>query len=109
MSDYALNHMPPETTVSVTLGARLFKERLTFGVRGNDVGKRLTPISTERQRTVYWLPYTVYDAFVTWKATDRLTLDLRGENLTDQYYVDALDGWTPSPGRTVRLNLTASF
>lgn len=107
--DYAMNQLPPEHVVSATLGARLFRDRLTVGGRVQRVGERLAPLGQERQRTGYWNPYTVVDAYLTAKLTSVVTLDLRGENLTDQYYVDALSGWTPSPGRTVRLSLTAQF
>lgn len=108
-SDYALNQLPPEHVVAATIGARLFKERVTLGARVQRVGERLAPLGDERQRTGYWNPYTVVDAYMSAKVTPVVTVDLRGENLTDQYYVDALAGWTPSPGRTIRLSLTAQF
>jgi hemoglobin/transferrin/lactoferrin receptor protein len=38
-----------------------------------------------------------------------MTFDLKGENIFDRYYVDAMNGWMPSPGRTIRASLTAKF
>ena len=47
--------------------------------------------------------------FVSYKMSDNLQLDLNGENLFDRYYVDALDGWMPSPGRTLRASATMRY
>lgn len=110
-SDYAVAHIPPELSVSLTLGARLLEERLMIGTRITHNGKRLgsIPGGSDRQRTPYWLPYTTVDAFASYKINDNFTMDVQAENLFDRYYVDALDGWTPAPGRTIRANLTATF
>jgi len=108
--DYAANHMPPELMTSITLGTRLFEDKLTAGVRVTHAGERLSPITqAARMYTGVWNPYTVVDAFATYKVNDNVSLDLQAENLTDRFYVDALDGWNPSPGRTFRATLTAKF
>lgn len=108
--DYAANHMPPEIMTSLTVGTRLFEDRLTAGVRITHAGARLSPVTQQaRQYTGMWVPYTVIDAFATYKINDNLTFDLQAENLTDRFYVDALDGWNPAPGRTIRATLTAKF
>ncbi|WP_084683132.1 TonB-dependent receptor [Neorhizobium vignae] len=108
--DYAANHMPPEIMASLTLGMRLFDDRLSFGTRFTHGGARLSPVTQEaRMYTGMWIPYTTVDAFATYKITDHLTFDLQAENLTDRFYVDALDGFTPAPGRTIRAFLTAKF
>jgi hemoglobin/transferrin/lactoferrin receptor protein len=108
-SDYALNHMMPEISTSLTLGVRLFNEKLTVGGRVLHNGARLGGAPAVVQQTNYWLPYTVFDAFVDYKIHDNVTLNISGENLTDRYYIDALNGWLPSPGRTIRASLTAQF
>ncbi|MGQ4274544.1 TonB-dependent receptor domain-containing protein [Terrihabitans sp. B22-R8] len=109
-SDYAVNHLPPEIAASLTLGMRLFDEKLQFGTRIIHNGERLAPLKqSDRQRTAYWLPYTVVDAFASYKINDEVTVDVKAENLFDRYYVDALDGWMPSPGRTIRATMTAHF
>ncbi|QRM45765.1 TonB-dependent receptor [Rhizobium sp. BG4] len=108
--DYAANHMPPELMTSITVGTRLFEDKLTAGVRVTHAGERLSPVTQQaRMYTGVWNPYTVVDAFATYKVNDNVSLDFQAENLTDRFYVDALDGWNPSPGRTFRATLTAKF
>ncbi|KAB1088500.1 TonB-dependent receptor [Neorhizobium galegae] len=108
--DYAANHMPPEMMKRLTIGTKLFEDRLTAGIRITQAGARLSPVTpSARQYTGMWVPYTVVDAFATYKITDNLTFDLQAENLTDRFYIDALDGWNPAPGRTIRATLTAKF
>ena len=108
--DYAANHLPPELMLSLTLGTRVMEERLTLGTIIDHAGSRMAPLtSQDRMRTAVWEPYTVGTLFASYDLTDSTSLDLRVENVTDRYYVNALDGWTPAPGRTVRLNLSAQF
>jgi len=108
-NDYANNHLPPETAASLTLGVKLLDDKLTVGGRVNYAGGRLGPPPSSSQATNYWLPYTVVDAFLTYEVNDNVQLDLGVENLFDRYYIDALDGWMPAPGRTIRASMTASF
>lgn len=108
--DYATNHIPPKIQTSLTLGARLFDDKLTVGMRILHSGERMAPLTTsDRQRTAVWQPYTVVDAFASYKVNAHMTFDLKGENIFDRYYVDAMNGWMPSPGRTIRASLTAKF
>lgn len=110
-SDYAVAHVPADLSVSLTAGMRLFEEKLTVGGRVTHNGSRVVPISgsVDRQRTPMWLPYTTVDAFASYKLNDNLTVDVQAQNLFDRYYIDAMDGWNPAPGRTVRASLTAKF
>jgi len=109
-SDYALNHMPPKFAASMTAGIRQFDGDLTLGGRVTRAGDRLTEITqAERMRTGYWLPYTVYDLFASYKISENATFTLNVDNLTNQYYIDALEGSMPSPGRTLRLGLNMEF
>jgi len=108
-NDYAVNQLPPKLSKSLTLGVRLLDDTLTVGTRITSVGNRLGPLPSSWQQTNFWLPYTVYDGFVTYKVSDNLQLDLNGENLFDRYYVDALDGWMPAPGRTIRAGATMRY
>jgi len=108
-NDYAVNQLPPKLSKSLTLGLRLLDDTLTVGTRITSVGSRLGPLPSSWQQTNFWLPYTVYDGFVSYKVSDNLQLDLNGENLFDRYYIDALDGWMPSPGRTVRASATMRY
>ena len=109
-NDYAANHMPPEIMKRLTVGTRLFEDKLTAGIRITQAGPRMSPVTQgARMYTGMWVPYTVVDAFATYKITENLTFDLQAENLTDRFYIDALDGWNPAPGRTIRASLTAKF
>ncbi|MET0314646.1 MAG: TonB-dependent receptor [Hansschlegelia sp.] len=108
-ADYALNYLPPKISTGLTVGMRFFDEKLTVGGRISHTGKRLGPLPASAQQTNYWLPYTLVDAFLTYKVTENFSIDVSGENLTDRYYIDALNGWLPSPGRTIRTSLTAQF
>lgn len=109
-NDYAANHMPPEIMKRLTIGTRLFEDKLTAGIRITQAGARLSPVTQgARQYTGMWVPYTTIDAFATYKITENLTFDLQAENLTDRFYIDALDGWNPAPGRTIRATLSAKF
>ncbi|CDZ59229.1 TonB-dependent receptor [Neorhizobium galegae] len=109
-NDYAANHMPPEIMKRLTIGTRLFEDKLQAGIRITQAGARMSPVTrSARQYTGMWVPYTTVDAFATYKITENLTFDLQAENLTDRFYIDALDGWNPAPGRTIRASLTAKF
>lgn len=108
--DYAANHMPPEIMKRLTIGTRLFEDKLQAGIRITQAGARMSPVTQgARMYTGMWVPYTTVDAFATYKITENLTFDLQAENLTDRFYIDALDGWNPAPGRTIRASLTAKF
>jgi hemoglobin/transferrin/lactoferrin receptor protein len=109
-NDYAANHMPPEIMKRLTIGTRLFEDKLTAGIRITQPGARMSPVTqSARMYTGMWVPYTTVDAFATYKITENLTFDLQAENLTDRFYIDALDGWNPAPGRTIRATLSAKF
>ncbi|MEH6776451.1 MAG: TonB-dependent receptor, partial [Cereibacter changlensis] len=109
-TDYAANHVPPDLSLSLTAGVKLFDERLSMGLQAQHAGKRTSaPTTQDRQRTAMWQPYTVVNLFASYEFSDSARLDLRIENAADRYYVDALDGWTPAPGRTLRLGVSATF
>lgn len=111
--DYGIMNVPPEYSGTVTVGARLFDERLEIGTRVYSFGERfggyaLAP-GAVNPPTV-WNKSTIVDLFGSYKVSDDVTLDFSAENLTDRYYMDAMStGPIPSPGRTVRAGLTAKF
>ncbi|MBV1885661.1 MAG: TonB-dependent receptor [Parvibaculaceae bacterium] len=108
--DYAANHVPPGLNWSVTGGLKLLDEKLRIGGTLTYAGPRLAPVTRDdRFRTANWAPYTVADLFASYDFDKTAQIGLKVENLTDRYYVDALDGWTPAPGRTIQLNLTTWF
>jgi hemoglobin/transferrin/lactoferrin receptor protein len=112
-ADYLANQMPPRFTASVTAGLRFWDDKLTVGGRLTYMGQRLAPLVEDPTYfwiTKAWAPYTVVDAFATWKINDTLTLDVNAQNLFDAYYVDALNNTDmPAPGRTIRGTLTAKL
>lgn len=111
-SSYGMLHVPPEFSATLTLGARLMQDRLQLGARVTHVGNRAASRLETGGYTamVIWKPYTTVDLFGSYDLTDRVSLDLAIDNVTDRYYMDALNlGLMPSPGRTVRLGLTAKF
>jgi hemoglobin/transferrin/lactoferrin receptor protein len=117
VNSYILNQIPPKDSLSLTLGVRAFDDKLTVGTRVTYIGKR--PVSglavglTGSGGTIpfiKWNPYTLVDLFASYKVNDNFQIDAAIDNVTDQYYMDALTlGLMASPGRTFRLNMTARF
>ncbi len=114
-NSYVVNHLPPKDSLSLTLGARAFDEKLTVGGRLTYIGERPVTGLGERAGTglithIEWEPYTVVDLFTSYKVNEQFQIDAAIDNVTDTYYMDALTlGLFPSPGRTFRLNMTAKF
>lgn len=108
-------HMPMDRG-SLTLGTRLLERKLDLGVRARySAGYYLTVNDDERVDMTYpadWKPYTVYDLFGSYKATDALTLRLAVENVTDKAYLVPLGdvlAFTLGRGRTVQGTLEYTF
>lgn len=115
-NSYFNNMIPPEWHASTTFGVRLFSQRLDLGARITYMGERTpTPAfndDTARgfNRPVPWHDYRLVDIYASWQPNDTLTVDFNIDNLTDQYYLDALSlGMVPAPGRTARLGLTLNY
>ena len=70
---------------------------------------------TTSQTGVYpadWKPYTVYDLYGSYRATDQLTLRLAMENVTDRAYLVPLGdvlAFTLGRGRTVQGTVEYQF
>ena len=112
---YSNTQNPPKYTVNLTLGARLFEKRLSFGTR---VVHNAGPISElDKEWNVglsaiqqLYRPATIVDVFASWQATEKVAVDLNVDNLTDRYYLDPLAlGVMPAPGRVMRLALTYRY
>ncbi len=117
-ASYVNNMIPPKWHANLTLGARtLTDQRLEFGVRGTFMGKRTpTPpyndqgVSGGFATPVPWHRYEIYDLFASYRVNDSLSTDFNIDNVTDQYYLDALSlGLVPAPGRSARIGLTVQF
>ncbi|MDH4981227.1 TonB-dependent receptor [Hyphomicrobium sp. D-2] len=115
--DYATNQVPPKYTIDFTVAQKLFDDKLTVGGRVLHIGQRAADHREMIVRgaapfisAVYWDPYTLVDLFSEYKINENLSVDLRVQNLTDQYYVDPLSLiQQPGPGRTLYGAFTARF
>ncbi|MFT4090769.1 MAG: TonB-dependent receptor [Asticcacaulis sp.] len=115
--DYGTNHIPPEYTVDLSVSQKFLSERLRVGGRAYHVGPRAAghgDVTSQGYAAfitqIRWKPYTLVDAFAEYDISENLTVALRAENLTDQYYVDPLGLMPqPGPGRTITANLTSRF
>ncbi|HDS1038713.1 TPA: TonB-dependent receptor [Stenotrophomonas maltophilia] len=112
---YTNTQNPPRYMVNLTLGSRLFDERLTFGTR---VVHNAGPISKlDKEWNVglsaiqqLYRPTTLVDVFASWSFNDQLSMEANVDNLTDRYYLDPLAlGVMPAPGRTARLAVTWKY
>ncbi|KAF0808242.1 HasR protein [Alcanivorax sp. S71-1-4] len=115
-NSYFNNMIPPRWHASATLGTRLFQRRLDIGARGTFMGQRTPtpPFNDDTARgfnqPVPWHEYKLLDLYATWRHSDTLSVDVNLDNVTDQYYLDALSlGMVPAPGRTARVSLTLNF
>jgi len=121
-NSFSLQQVPPKDTITVNLGGRFFEDKLTVGSRLTYVGKRFVEgigdgsentssapgISSIRPSK--WNPYTLLDVYASYRFNEHTTLDLAVDNVTDRYYVDALNAIpVAAPGRTVRGSLTLKF
>ncbi|MGY2297204.1 TonB-dependent hemoglobin/transferrin/lactoferrin family receptor [Pseudomonas yamanorum] len=110
-------HMPMDRGTA-TLGARFFERKLDVGVRARySAGyyvKGGVGVTTS-QTGVYpadWKPYTVYDLYSSYRATDQLTLRLAMENVTDRAYLVPLGdvlAFTLGRGRTLQGTVEYQF
>ena len=111
--DYSSYNIPPKYSGTLAAGVRLLEERLVLGGRMTFAGERaITGAGTGFGAVLarYWNPYEVYDVFGSYRFNENLKMDFSVENVTDRYYLDALsDAKVPSPGRTFRFNMTATF
>ncbi|MFT4091915.1 MAG: TonB-dependent receptor [Asticcacaulis sp.] len=109
--DYGSNYIPPEYNLTVTVGARLFDEKLNIGTRFNHFGERaVTGMTGGYVTPTYWPSQLLIDLFGSYKLSENLKVNLSVSNLTDRYYLDPLAlTRAPAPGRTIRLSLSSRF
>jgi len=111
--DYGIMNVPPKYSGTVTVGARLFDERLEIGTRVYSFGERLGGYALAPGAVnppTVWNKSTIVDLFGSYKVSKDVTLDFSAENIGDRYYMDAMStGPIPAPGRTLRAGLTAKF
>lgn len=128
-SSYLLTQATPELSINWSIGGRFFDKKL-------EVGSRVTYYKEYENKDLDWyashaydpdnagtgsyvyfanLPFswgetTLIDAYARYNINDKLSVELVGTNLTDQYFIDpATRSLMAAPGRTVKLSLTARF
>ncbi|WP_438851218.1 TonB-dependent receptor domain-containing protein [Brevundimonas nasdae] len=112
---YTNTQNPPRYNINLTLGARLFDDRLTIGGRAVHNAGPISKLDQEWNVGLsaiqqLYKEATIYDAFASLKVTEQTKLDLNIDNVMDEYYLDPLAlGVMPAPGRTVRLALTYRY
>ena len=112
-NSYALQHVPPKDTVSAEFAYKMLEDRLTLGTRISYYSHRFAESKAETTSEIQpgkWRPYTLVDVYGSYAFNEGTRLDFAIDNLTDQYYMDALNAsLMPAPGRTFRMNMTAKF
>lgn len=116
-NSYGLLSVPPKDTLTLNLGTRLLDEKLTVGSRLTYISGRYaegvgdgSTLGNGEINASTWKPYTLIDLYASYKINENATFDFAIDNLTDRYYMDALNAsLMPAPGRTVRGSLTVRF
>lgn len=108
-------HMPMDRG-TLTLGARFFDRRLDIGGRARySAGFAQQHEANKGISSVYpadWKPYTVYDLYGSYRATDDLTLRLAMENVGNRAYLVPLGdvlSFTLGRGRTLQGTVEYRF
>ena len=122
MGGYLISHAIPRYSANLNIGGRLFNDKLELGSRvtyyskheNSDLDDYKANAETNKL-VIYNLPLswgsvTTYDAYVSFRPRDDITLELVGSNLTDEYYIDPTTrSAVAAPGRALKLSLTAQF
>ncbi|MFA3791884.1 TonB-dependent receptor [Aliiglaciecola sp. SL4] len=96
----------PEHSYSVW-GRYDYSDALAFGLGAQYMGKRYnssTPASREVADS-----YMIWDMMISYQATEQLSLQVNGSNLTDEDYVDQIGGGHYIPGEGRYLSVTANY
>lgn len=121
-NSFALQQVPPKDTVTINLGSRFLDDKLTVGTRFNWIGSRYTEgigdgsekstqsLGVSSIQASKWNPYALVDLYASYQLNKNASFDLNIDNLTDRYYVDAMNiAPLPGPGRTLRGSVTLKF
>ncbi|OOF61901.1 TonB-dependent receptor domain-containing protein [Rodentibacter pneumotropicus] len=118
---YLRTQLQPKYSITSNLGARFLDNKLEIGTRWlyhskakNKDEDRLWELKVLNggiwNRPMSWQPVLTLDAYVKYKFSPNLTMELTGTNLTDRYYLDPMTrSMIPAPGRTLKLGITARF
>lgn len=116
-NSYLRNMQPPKFSWNLTLGGRFLDEKLEVGTRWihqsgakNSESENFGDIVWGNNVPIYWKTINTFDAWVSYKFKNNLTVELVGTNLTDRYYVDPLTrSHFPAPGRTFRIGINKKW
>lgn len=115
-ADFATNHIPPKYSLGLTLTKTFLEERLALSTRITRFDERTIPAgptsggSQSFIEAVPWRAQTIVDVYGKYDLNHAVSFDFGIDNLTDRYYIAPLSlGPVPSPGRTLRLGVTAKF
>ena len=98
----------PEYAGTATVGTRWFDERLVLGGRVNFFGE--PSLGNQSYWQAYWPSQEIFDVFGSLELSDNFALGFSVENVTDRHYITPLYvSRIPGPGRTARVNFTATF
>ncbi|MBI6548093.1 TonB-dependent receptor domain-containing protein [Xenorhabdus lircayensis] len=119
---YLRTSIQPQYSANLTVGGRLFDEKLELGSRmiyhskaeNKDekwlMGALPDVYKGQSNNPMRWNPVFTVDAYVSYQITPDLSVELTGTNLTNRYYLDPLTrSMMPAPGRTFKLSLTSQF
>ncbi len=100
-------YVAPKRKLSLDGGLRFFDRMLT-------VGGRVTGVVPQSQLGLFgtypYKPYTLLDAYTSYKINDTFTVRASVENIRNVNYVDAMgSARSPSPGRTFTVGASARF
>lgn len=118
---YLQNMGQPDWQANLTLGKYLYNKKLTLGSRLHyhsdaDKGANAHNYGYSNEGTVIfntpinWSAALTLDGFASYTATDWLTLEISGTNLTNRYYIDPLSRTLmPAPGRALTAKAEVKF
>lgn len=113
---YLVNMALPKYQANLTLGTRLFNNKLELGTRVTYFHKFINPYIEETSNysflnaPIAWDSTWLFDAYAHYQHNEHLGLDFIGTNLSNEYYLDPLSrSAVPAPGRTFKLALTYNF
>ena len=122
MGGYLISHAIPRYSANLNIGGRLLNDKLELGSRVTYYSKHEnsdlddykanaeTNLLAIYNLPLSWGSVTTYDAYVSFRPRDDITLELVGSNLTDEYYIDPTTrSAVAAPGRALKLSLTAQF
>ncbi|SFU90267.1 TonB-dependent receptor domain-containing protein [Xenorhabdus koppenhoeferi] len=119
---YLRTSIQPKYSANLTIGGRLFDEKLELGSRmlyhskaeNKDEKWLMNALPDvykgQSNNPMRWNPVFTVDAYISYQITPDTSVELTGTNLTNRYYLDPLTrSMMPAPGKTFKLSLISQF